>query len=757
MEFLVKFVLAAAFVVSATLADDAGNVPTTQSQQYPLGDVRNCPTRTPHNDSQPLYRMEVLPGVGFDNLRSLDMGQVMAYNFSSCQVSKDGLYLLPDSTFVTPIQESRVEVFAEYFDHWDNYTSMTSTTIGFEAGFFSLVNAKFSAGYSSMKTHQYRDKSKTTRVQIRDKVYTVKMQPGAQLHHTFKAQLFDIASKLQNNNTDYAHYLAELLVRDYGTHAVTSMEAGAILSQTDFLRSTSEADGYSFRSTATASASANFFGKVKLGATFAYSSSQADNNGFINNRTYSELVTIGGPPFRPNLTLEEWQEGVPNALVAIDRSGDPLHFLINPSTLPELPETTVRRVSNIVRQAINRYYKINTRHGCTQPDSENFQFQANVDDHSCVAPSTNFSFGGIYQTCTQDPSYRTEDLCNGGPEPASQVNPLTGDFSCPDGFTSIKLHSGKVSHVVQKPVCNNVCHHCGLFGWKRCCQCQSVLAPFLSVADYDAYWCAALPGTEVPQNTGYLFGGYYTSTTSNPFTNSMSCPRYYYPLHFGEDMYICTSTDYELGFGYSVNFAGFDSCSVGNPLAATNNTVRDQSKWPHACPPGYAQHLVTVDEGCEINFCVEAGSFLSAGLLPVKLPPFRKHPKYKTNVTDALVVFGVYGRIWVKNEDGLWDRMSAGSSTGQELLTVLGASISPSSDDSGSNPDGLIAGVTVLGTVMLGILVALLVFTGRTVYKRRRRNNVREGDVRTGYVQIEDTAEPEAPAEPNPTSEISEA
>ena len=66
----------------------------SEEPSYPLGDVRNCPVKSPQDDSQPLYLMEVLPGIGFDNLRNLDMGQVHTFNFCDCQVSKDGKFLL---------------------------------------------------------------------------------------------------------------------------------------------------------------------------------------------------------------------------------------------------------------------------------------------------------------------------------------------------------------------------------------------------------------------------------------------------------------------------------------------------------------------------------------------------------------------------------------------------------------------------------------------------------------------------------------
>ena len=78
------FLLASLALVCSVLSDE---VP---APQYPTGDVRNCPSFSPQNASQPLYRMEVLPGLGFDNLRNLDMGQVYFYNYSTCKISKDG-------------------------------------------------------------------------------------------------------------------------------------------------------------------------------------------------------------------------------------------------------------------------------------------------------------------------------------------------------------------------------------------------------------------------------------------------------------------------------------------------------------------------------------------------------------------------------------------------------------------------------------------------------------------------------------------
>jgi hypothetical protein len=528
------------------------------------------------------------------------------------------------------------------------------------------------------------------------------------------------------------------------------MDAGAILSQSDFIQISDTSDSAQTIKTVKASASADFFGKVSLSSTFKHGSEVDDLSEFMSSRTQSHVVTMGGPPFTPNMTLTEWESGVANALVAIDRSGNPLHFAITPSTLSALPEHTVRAVSDHVQSAINRYYKVNTHRGCTNPDAKNFDFNANLDDTTCQLTANNYSFGGLYQTCAPSKPHPTEDLCVTGPNPARQINPITGDFSCPDGYTPVHLHSGSVSHVIQKSVCHNNCHRCHV--WKRCCKCDNVLTPFLSVANYDTYWCAALAGAEIQHDQGYLFGGYYTSRVSNPVTSAMSCPRAFYPLHMGEDTKICVSTDYERGAAYSVDFAGFESCTVGNPLAHSSPSADNQVHWPHLCPNGYAQHLIAVYDGCEVNYCVRAGSFQQYTLYSPKLPPFRKHPKYKSNITSTLVMFGVYGHIWVKDDDG-WNEVDTGSENGQNVISRL--ELKPPSASSSSSeelPGGTVAAISIVVTLVLGIMIVVVVFIGRKVFKYRQRKKLN----RDSYIAIsdsasekeDDTPEDDAPSNP---------
>ena len=131
-----------AVIFALDLCSSARDESTTDqsSFQYPYGDVRNCPTQRLDGDGS-LSRVEVLPGAGFDNLRNMPMGEVHEYTYNKCMISRDGRFLLPDNVLLVPVQESKLEVFAEVFEHWHNYTSVNSKSINTEVSiFFSLIS-----------------------------------------------------------------------------------------------------------------------------------------------------------------------------------------------------------------------------------------------------------------------------------------------------------------------------------------------------------------------------------------------------------------------------------------------------------------------------------------------------------------------------------------------------------------------------------------------------------------------------------------
>ena len=742
----------------------AANLPQATPQStnsFPIGDVRNCPVTQRWGNDAPLYRITALPGSGFDNLRNLDMGEVFFFNYSTCKISNDGKYLLPDSISLFPIIESKIDLYSEFFDHWDDYTSMTSSSINLEMGtFFSQIGGKFSAEYGTIKSRQVDGNAKTARALIKSRLYTVKLHPDSQLHPAFKSRLVAIANSLLNNDTASADYLSELLVRDYGTHYVTTLDAGGVLSQIDHLDS-SYVNSQDTTKLA-AAVGVDFFSKLSIGAGFSYAHVTTNQSNYQENRKSSQLITMGGPQYRGNFTLQYWEDGLPNALVATDRSGNPLHFCITPTALPDLPPTSVLQTANSVFNAINRYYKVNTRYGCTDPGSKNFNFQANVDDNSCGVKSTNFTFGGLYQTCVVL-NGEIGAQCNG----LSQVNPLTGNYSCPNGYTPVRLRSGITTGTRYVTVCNYVCESCGFLYLDECCDCHGVGMNVASTFQYQAYWCAALG--PVSKSGGYLFGGVYTSTSPNPITGASRCPIYFTPLSMAQDISVCVSVDVEQGSKYSIPFAGFDSCEIGNPLAitGTNGYGMNPSDWPSHCPQGYTQHMVTVDNGCEINYCILAGALNGNGLLPPQLPPFSPVPQPKFNVTRTLVVGDYDGGIWVKGQDGTWSKSAQGGTGGLQKLANTNScnstsiSTAPLPQDNVGSSSGMLEGVgklsgapssselssgevaaaSVGSLVGAGTIIAMMILFGKLVYRRYTKPQSNRGEMHTQSVGDDNTAQ----------------
>ncbi|XP_069141132.1 macrophage-expressed gene 1 protein-like [Argopecten irradians] len=692
-----------------TIVGSATDVDEGAKFKFSVGDPQRCLQRSLNKN---LIRYEVLPGGGWDNLRNRHGGQVINYNYSLCHTTDDGRYLLPDGIYSVPLKQSKLETFAEMFSHWQNYTSTTASTVNAEAGFHIGhfgIGGSYSHESESVRSRQMLDKSVTTRVQMRYVRYSAKLQPDTPFNPHFKARLLSIASLIMRNLTSMARYESQLLVRDFGTHVITSVDAGAALVQQDQIKTT-YARSYSMdKSKVLASASASFCSVFNVKASYEHSTSKEMIDQYLGNRTYSETDTVGGSVFQPqNFSLNDWADSIADNLVAVDRAGDPLYFLITPMVLPELPSSVVLDLIGNVKDAINLYYKHNVYKGCTDADSPNFSFQANVDDGTCRSQSNNYTFGGVYQTCSLSGNVRS-NTCND----LDQKNPQTGEYSCPPNYEPVLLDFGN------KITPNTVrrCHHCGFLGLSRCCGDYASS----QTASYKGYWCVATG--KVDSGSGYLFGGAFTSTIGNPLTGGRSCPPYFYALRLSSSLRICVSDDYELGFRYSVPFAGFFSCKTGNPLKLASDNENRQRRsnnllflesflktsgpthWPRGCPTGYSEHMAAVANGCEISFCVRANALSGQNLPTIIRPPFMEIPRNG---------FGDNSSVQI-SEDGMeWTAIENAGQVNDESEQYS----RDSTWESGSSlSQGAVAVIAIVATI---VFVALILIVGKTVRNRYR-------------------------------------
>ena len=528
------------------------------------GDVQNCP------QIDKKLVLETLPGKGWDNLRNVGMGTVLMLNYSNCRMTSDGKFLIPNNVEIEALKDSNVHLYSSLITHFSNYTSMTSHTINVEAhgvihGFF--ISGSYSEQHRRVKMALAGDQGVTSRSELRFRQYEVQIEPDSKPHPVFQDRILDIASFFQANDTVHARYLADLLVRDYGTHYVSKVDAGAFIALEDQLASSYVKKMDSDTTVIKQSASGSFTKLYGGGISYTSVATNEQIDEYAKSRTDTHVYTSGGPPFGANFTINRWLQGIDNNLVTIDRNGDPLYYALTSRAFPMLPLDTLRDVTAVVEEAVLRYYEHNVYRGCTSMDSPNFSRIANLDDGTCKQAFTNHTFGGVYQSCSGA-------LCQAE---WTQPNPKTGAASCPPlYYVPVLIHNETSYHEQKHQVCHEKCHHS--LGIKHGCHhvCYWVQDPPIS-AHIEAYWCAAVAST-VAQNSGYLFGGVYTDTTANPLTNGKVCPKHYVALRLGMDfgMYVCVSDDDELAYRYSVPFGGFFSCDAGNPLALRHDITASQ-------------------------------------------------------------------------------------------------------------------------------------------------------------------------------------
>ena len=121
---------------------------------------------------------------------------------------------------------------------------------------------------------------------------------------------------------------------------------------------------------------------------------------------------------------------------------------------------------------------------------------------------------------------------------------------------------------------------------------------------------------------------------------------------------------------------------------------------------------MAVDNECEINYCVKPNSLAKLSNAAVKRPPYNARPGVSPNATKTLMVVGVNGEVWYKNDS---------------MAEWTLASFAARDDDDAPEPlvsqgqtKPMALGVTIALSVCATILAGILAIAVFTSYRRRQ-------------------------------------
>ncbi|KAL3316001.1 macrophage expressed 1 [Cichlidogyrus casuarinus] len=239
---------------------------------------------------------------------------------------------------IEPIKMTVITLSSETFETSSVYVDSTSNMINVNSGLLfgdSSISGSYSWERTNVRTKQLSSKSIVLRNQVRHRLYKVFLGPEAPLHKHFKNRILDIAflldspkmnisllediSKIDDywleqpgivrndkllrgsvnpianssTSTPYvkaveAAYLADMIIRDYGTHFITETENGANIVQVSYLNEKCRKMSKEIK-TSISKGAAVFF-SMGLNSTFGFRSEEKDSKLHVSSMQFERRV-----------------------------------------------------------------------------------------------------------------------------------------------------------------------------------------------------------------------------------------------------------------------------------------------------------------------------------------------------------------------------------------------------------------------------------------------------------------------------------
>jgi len=178
---------------------------------------------------------------------------VLELNFSQCKTTEDGEYLIPNGVRTTKIESRRIR---QVEDHHDSFLSVlqarqNSITVGAEIPIFGPVSigGSLSAEFIKIKKTMTRLNTGLNTLSLIYEAYEMVANDGQmKVIDSFQHEIQGIADALSRGMPRMAEYLAQMTVKQYGTHFVTKSIMGVSLEHLEYVESD---DGSSFSSKGT--------------------------------------------------------------------------------------------------------------------------------------------------------------------------------------------------------------------------------------------------------------------------------------------------------------------------------------------------------------------------------------------------------------------------------------------------------------------------------------------------------------------------